>query len=140
MPSTGRAIAPEYQRLWRGEPAAFDLPAEPVIAKSPTPGLALAPRMTPHQVQPPKSGLKRADLLRPCARRIRHMQTNAVPTSAPGDRAPSSEEPAPIEMTNQQHYKLNQAMPVRTVATAHSPIQPRARRTARRPHSSGFRL
>ena len=63
------------------------------------------------------------------------MQTNAIPTSAPGDRAPSSEEPAPIEMTNQQHYKLNQAIPVRTVATAHSPIQPHARRTARRPHS-----
>eukprot|EP00964_Phaeocystis_antarctica_P043025 scaffold24670_cov67-Phaeocystis_antarctica.AAC.1 len=30
------------------------------------------------------------------------MQTNAVPTSAPGDRAPTSEEPALIKMTNQQ--------------------------------------
>ena len=30
------------------------------------------------------------------------MQTEAIPTSAPGDRAPTSEEPAPIKMTNQQ--------------------------------------
>ena len=31
------------------------------------------------------------------------MQTNEVPTSAPGDCAPTcSEEPAPIKMTNQQ--------------------------------------
>ena len=41
------------------------------------------------------------------------MQTNEVPTSAPGDRAPTSEEPAPIKMTNQQ-TELDQAMPVRT--------------------------
>jgi hypothetical protein len=30
------------------------------------------------------------------------MQTKAIPTSAPGDYAPTSEEPAPIKMTNQQ--------------------------------------
>jgi hypothetical protein len=30
------------------------------------------------------------------------MQTKAIPTSAPGDRAPTSEEPAPIKMINQQ--------------------------------------
>ena len=30
------------------------------------------------------------------------MQTNEVPTTAPGDCAPTSEEPAPIKMTNQQ--------------------------------------
>ena len=30
------------------------------------------------------------------------MQTNEVPTSAPGDCAPTSEKPAPIKMTNQQ--------------------------------------
>jgi len=30
------------------------------------------------------------------------MQTKAIPTSAPGDCAPTSEEPAPIKMTNQQ--------------------------------------
>ena len=48
------------------------------------------------------------------------MQTNAIPASAPGDPAPTSEEPAPIKMTNQQ-TKLDQATPVRTVATAHSP-------------------
>ena len=54
------------------------------------------------------------------------MQTNAIPTSAPGDRAPSSEEPAPIKMTNQQHYKLDQATPMRTVAThVHFPVEPR---------------
>ena len=35
------------------------------------------------------------------------MQTNEIPTSAPGDRAPTSEEPAPIKMTNQQ-AELNQ--------------------------------
>ena len=49
------------------------------------------------------------------------MQTNAIPTSAPGDagdRAPTSEEPALIKMTNQQ-TKLHQATPVRTMATAH---------------------
>eukprot|EP00964_Phaeocystis_antarctica_P043694 scaffold25073_cov65-Phaeocystis_antarctica.AAC.2 len=63
------------------------------------------------------------------------MQTSAIPTSAPGDRAPTSEEPALIKMTN-QHAKLDQATPVRTVATAHSPLEPRAaRRTARCPHS-----
>ena len=50
-----RRTAPDYQRLWRGEPADSDLPAD--IAKSPTSGLALAP-VTPHHVQPPKSGLK----------------------------------------------------------------------------------
>eukprot|EP00964_Phaeocystis_antarctica_P020185 scaffold11149_cov65-Phaeocystis_antarctica.AAC.2 len=48
------------------------------------------------------------------------MQTNAIPTSAPGDRAPASEEPTLIKMTN-QHAKLDQAMPVRTMATAHYP-------------------
>ena len=48
------------------------------------------------------------------------MQTNAIPTSAPGDRAPTSEEPALIKMTA-QHTKLDQATPVRTVATAHCP-------------------
>ena len=36
------------------------------------------------------------------------MQTNEIPTSAPGDRAPTSEEPAPIKMTNQQ-AELEQA-------------------------------
>eukprot|EP00964_Phaeocystis_antarctica_P092300 scaffold59348_cov69-Phaeocystis_antarctica.AAC.1 len=50
------------------------------------------------------------------------MQTNAIPASAPGDPAPTSEEPAPIKMTNQQHYKLDQATPVRTAATTHSPL------------------
>ena len=30
------------------------------------------------------------------------MQTKAIPTSDPGDCAPTSEEPAPIKMTNQQ--------------------------------------
>ena len=53
------------------------------------------------------------------------MQTNAIPTSAPGDRAPTSEEPALIKMTN-QHTKLDQAMPVRTEASAHSLPEPRA--------------
>ena len=48
-----------------------------------------------------------ADLLRPCSRRLYEMQTNEIPTSAPGDRAPTSEEPAPIKMTNQQ-AELNQ--------------------------------
>ena len=53
------------------------------------------------------------------------MQTNAIPTSAPGDRAPTSEESALIKMTN-QHTKLDQAMPVRTEASAHSLPEPRA--------------
>ena len=44
------------------------------------------------------------------------------PTGA--DRAPTSEEPAPIKMTNQQ-TKLDQATPVRTMATVHSPVEPR---------------
>ena len=48
------------------------------------------------------------------------MQTNAIPTSAPGDLAPTSEEPALIKMTNQQQTKLHQATPVRTMTTAHS--------------------
>ena len=48
------------------------------------------------------------------------MQTNAIPASAPGDPAPTSEEPAPIKMTN-QHTKLDQATPVRRMATAHIP-------------------
>ena len=39
---------------------------------------------------------------RPCARAGYEMQTKAIPTSAPGDCAPTSEEPAPIKMTNQQ--------------------------------------
>ena len=39
---------------------------------------------------------------RPCARAGYEMQTKAIPTSAPGDYAPTSEEPAPIKMTNQQ--------------------------------------
>eukprot|EP00964_Phaeocystis_antarctica_P061043 scaffold36451_cov67-Phaeocystis_antarctica.AAC.3 len=42
-------------------------------------------------------------------------QANAIPTSAPGGRAPTSEKPAPIKMTNQQHYKLDQATSVRTM-------------------------
>ena len=42
------------------------------------------------------------------------MQTNAIPPPAPGDRAPTSEEPALIKMTN-QHAKLHQATPVRTM-------------------------
>ena len=68
----------------------------------------------------------RPDLLRPCAAQVtRHMQTKAIPASAPGDRTPSSEEPAPIKMTNRQHYKLHQAKLVRTMATAHF-LQPRA--------------
>ena len=46
------------------------------------------------------------------------MQTNSIPTSAPGDRAPTYEEPTLIKMTNQQ-TKLGQAAPVRTMATAH---------------------
>eukprot|EP00964_Phaeocystis_antarctica_P116131 scaffold80101_cov63-Phaeocystis_antarctica.AAC.1 len=55
------------------------------------------------------------------------MQTNVIPTSAPGDRAP--------KMTN-QHTKLDQAMPVRTEASALSLLEPRAARsTARCPHS-----
>ena len=36
------------------------------------------------------------------------MQTNEIPTSAPGDRAPTSEVPSPIKMTNQQ-AELEQA-------------------------------
>ena len=48
------------------------------------------------------------DLLRPCSRRLYEMQTNEIPTSAPGDRASTSEEPAPIKMTNQQ-AELEQA-------------------------------
>ena len=59
--------------------------------------------MTLVLVQPSKSSLKRAnscDLLR--AGLTKDMQTNAIPTSAPGDRAPTSEEPALIKMTNQQ--------------------------------------
>ena len=47
------------------------------------------------------------------------------PTGA--DRAPTSEEPAPIKMTNQQ-TKLDQATPVRTMATVHSPVEPRVRK------------
>ena len=43
------------------------------------------------------------------------MQTNAIPTSAPGDRAPTSEEPALIKMTNQQQTKLHQVTLVRTM-------------------------
>ena len=39
-----------------------------------------------------------------------------------GDRAPTSEEPAPIKMTNQQTGQDHQATPVRTMATAHSPV------------------
>ena len=63
------------------------------------------------------------------------MQTNAIPTSAPGDRAPTSEESALIKMTN-QHTKLDQAMPVRTEASAHFLPEPRAARsTARCPRS-----
>ena len=58
------------------------------------------------------------------------MQTNAIPTSAPGDRAPTSEEPAPIKMTN-QHAKLDKATPVRTVATVHSPLESRAHEALR---------
>ena len=67
------------------------------------------------------------------------MQTNAIPTSAPGDagdRAPTSEKPALIKMTKQQQTKLDQAMPVRTEASAHSLLEPcAARSTARCPHS-----
>eukprot|EP00964_Phaeocystis_antarctica_P043689 scaffold25072_cov50-Phaeocystis_antarctica.AAC.2 len=37
-------------------------PSPADIAKGPTPGLALVAPVTPHQVQPPKSGLKRPDL------------------------------------------------------------------------------
>ena len=55
-----------------------------------------------------------------CAQVKEDMQTSAIPTSAPGDRAPTSEEPALIKMTN-QHAKLCQATPVRTMATAHYP-------------------
>eukprot|EP00964_Phaeocystis_antarctica_P042960 scaffold24634_cov63-Phaeocystis_antarctica.AAC.3 len=58
------------------------------------------------------------------------MQTNSIPTSAPGDRAPTYEEPTLIKMTNQQ-TKLGQAAPVRTMATAHSPLEPRAREVPR---------
>eukprot|EP00964_Phaeocystis_antarctica_P026483 scaffold14926_cov60-Phaeocystis_antarctica.AAC.2 len=47
------------------------------------------------------------------------MQTNAIPTPVPGDRAPTSEEPALIKMI--QHTKLDQATPVCTMATAHYP-------------------
>jgi len=39
---------------------------------------------------------------RTCARAGYEMQTKAIPTSAPDDCAPTSEEPAPIKMTNQQ--------------------------------------
>ena len=55
-----------------------------------------------------------------CAQVKEDMQTSAIPRSAPGDRAPTSEEPALIKMTN-QHTKLDQATPVRTMATAHYP-------------------
>ena len=70
-----------------------------------------------------------------CARRFQDMQTNAILSPAPGDRAPTSEEPALIKMTN-QHAKLDQAMPVRTDASTNSLLEPRAARsTARCPHS-----
>ena len=55
-----------------------------------------------------------------CAQVKEDMQTSAIPTSAPGDRAPTSEEPALIKMTA-QHTKLDQATPVRTMATARNP-------------------
>eukprot|EP00964_Phaeocystis_antarctica_P074617 scaffold45910_cov65-Phaeocystis_antarctica.AAC.1 len=55
-----RRTAPDYQRLWRGEPAGSDLPRG--YSQKSHFGLALAP-VTPRQVQPPKLGLKRADLL-----------------------------------------------------------------------------
>ena len=41
------------------------------------------------------------------------MQVNAKPAAAPGDGTPGSEEPALIKMNN-QHSKLDLAMPVRT--------------------------
>ena len=72
------------------------------------------------------------------------MQANAKPAAAPGDGAPSSEDPALIKMSN-QHLKLGparpeepaptklddqhntQAMPVRTrtAAAAQSPYRPK---------------
>ena len=67
------------------------------------------------------------------------MQTNAIPASAPGDPAPTSEEPAPIKMTNQQHYKLDQATPVRTVATAHFPTAACTKNCAPSPQYSSTR-
>ena len=47
------------------------------------------------------------------------------PTGA--DRAPTSEEAAPIKLNNQQ-TKLDQATPVRTMATVHSPVEPCVRK------------
>ena len=61
-------------------------PVVPCDTSSPTPGQRWPPTV-------PR---------RPCARAGYEMQTKSVPTSAPGDRAPTSEEPAPIKMTNQQ--------------------------------------
>ena len=74
--------------------------------------------------------------VRPRVRAGYDMQTNAIPTSAPGDRAPTSEEPAPIKMTN-QHAKLDKTTPVRTVATR--TLSPRAAcctKNCAPPHSS----
>ena len=46
-----------------------------------------------------------------------------LPASASGaDRAPTSEELPAIKMTNQR-TKLEQATPVRTIATVHSPLE-----------------
>ena len=50
---------------------------------------------------------------RPLLVRRPAMQVNAKPAAAPGDGTPGSEEPALIKMNN-QHSKLDLAMPVRT--------------------------
>ena len=50
---------------------------------------------------------------RPVLVRRPAMQVNAKPAAAPGDGTPGSEEPALIKMNN-QHSKLDLAMPVRT--------------------------
>ena len=64
-----------------------------------------------HDITCPWVGAMAPDPSCDLARAGYDMQTNAIPASAPGDPAPTSEEPAPIKMTK----------PVRTVATAHSP-------------------
>jgi hypothetical protein len=58
-----------------------------------------APAVVGGHLDPSRTTALRFDQLRPCAR-TGYMQ-NAIPTSAPGNRAPTSEEPAPIKMINQ---------------------------------------
>ena len=65
---------------------------------------------------------------RPLLVRRPAMQVNAKPAAAPGDGTPGSEEPALIKMNN-QHSKLEVAMPVRTHIDHHAAL-----------YSSGLRV